>query len=904
MKEKNLLMFLSVTIVALLAISVPAQDGGVPIPIKFDHRGLMQIDGILKMNSKHHWGASNLVIKPNGGWAAQDYCLKNLKKTKNVFTADFNTKPKLKMKETVYRGKKGEPVKVKYSLIPVNGGEVSYEKVYVFFPFATKDFGGGEAVMDDGTKVSLPEKSSEAVIALPKATKSITISNGQKKVKIKSDTMLISLRDMRPKMTAFQVWLDYPKPKNIKKMEFDFEVSCEAIPFTTKADGKNWVELPFKGHEIQEGSILDLSEFSDSPAGKYGRIINKDGHFAFEKTGKRVKLIGTNLCYTANYLEKAEADKIAAHFKRMGYNSVRFHHTDVHLRKGNWKSQKSDDVDPAWLDKLDYMFAAMKKAGIYVTIDLYSQRRFGKGEIEGIDKAIVCEIKGLVPIHEPAYNAWKKLVIKWMNHVNPYTGIAWKDDPALVFVCPLNEDTVFSASYGPSKPFYLKKFEEWKKEKNLKSETPNTKEDPLYAQFLLEVKMKSNKKIEKFFHEELGMKAMITGSNWWNTMGQTFTRDQFDVVDNHEYSDHPQPWYLPAKYNQRTNLKATPTYMVPNFMASTRIFGKPFTCSEYNYCAPNKFRAEGGPMMGAYAALQNWDGLYRFAWAHDKKRVNDTLFMFGFDMSSDPLAQLAERQIILMFGRGDVAPANKKYVYGVTMKEATRQGVGNMWSTGLFPRPFNSLGLISQTGSQIVEGDRKIEGKFDGVVTNGVALTEADLNGNKYIASKNLPKDGKEFVSDTKEITLNRNKGYLKISSPKTECIVAPKEMKLKTKNLSIAGNKEFCSISVSAMDGTNLACSKRILLLHLTNILNSEATFSSKSMTTLIKYGKLPFIVKTNSVNVSLTNNNAEMKLYACNFSGKRIKEINTTYTNGTYSFKAEISAQNPYMIFEFATE
>jgi hypothetical protein len=904
-EESSMRLPVLFTALLLCASACASEDAVmVPIPILVEQRGLLTIDGVLRMNSEGTWGASNLVVKPFGGYAAQDYCLTNVVRVQGSITADFASSPKLRMVETTSEVKDAQGrkmMRVSYVLTPSTGGVASYEQVHVMLPLAATDLAGGTATLADGSVVPLPIQFGHEVV-VPPGSPSLTLAWGQKQLRVQSEKLQISLLDMRPKTSAFQLRLAYPAPTKVSEMRLAFDIGVETPAFAITADGTSWVELPL-AQPAAPGGILDFSALGGPPAGTHGRIIGTDGHFAYQQTGERVRLIGTNLCYTANYLDKPGADRIAAHFRAMGYNTVRFHHTDVHIRKDSWKSQSSDDIDPEYLDRLDYMFAAMKKAGIYVTIDLYTQRRFGKGEIAGIDQAIEGDIKGLVPIHEPAFEAWKKLVVTWMNHINPYTGLAWKDDPALLSICPLNEDSI-ACAWGSSlaKPLYLARFAAWKREQGLASTVEKPGDDPLFARFLVEVKMASNRKIEAFLRQ-LGVQALITGSNWWDTMAQTFMRDQFDLVDNHEYSDHPQPHWLPAKYNQQSNLTAHPTYITPIFMASTRVFGKPFTVSEYNYCAPNRFRAEGGALMGAYAALQDWDALYRFAWAHDEKRVNDSQSLYGFDLGSDPLNQLTERQIILLFRRGDVSAAHQRFVYGVTMADATRQGVGDMWSKGLFPHPFNALALRAQTGSQIVEGDRVITGRFDGVVASQ-PITEAALSGNPYLATTAIPASGTEIVSDTGEITLDRARGTLRVATPRSACIVAPAGLDLAAGGLSIARNDAFCSVSAHAMDDQPLATSGRVLLFHLTDVLNTGMSFASSSMTTLLHWGRLPYVVRTGSVKVSLRSSIPGMRLYACDYAGNRTRTIEATYADGAYVFQAIIAPGQPSMVYELVRE
>ena len=89
----------------------------------------------------------------------------------------------------------------------------------------------------------------------------------------------------------------------------------------------------------------------------------------------------------------------------------------------------------AQLDRLDYLFAAFKKQGIYVVTDLYASRRFRSG-----DNLPYRNAKGAFQSDPRARENWKAFVRAWLTHRNPYTGLTWAEDPALVMVNLINED--------------------------------------------------------------------------------------------------------------------------------------------------------------------------------------------------------------------------------------------------------------------------------------------------------------------------------------------------------------------------------------------------------------------------------------------------------------------------------
>lgn len=899
------LRLLACAALAVAALAAADPPPGVPLPIRTDHRGLLTIDGVLRADSQGAWGASNLVVRPPGGYAAQDYSLSGIVREGPRLSAEFATSPRLRLVQTVGEAKDaaGRPwTTVACELTPVQGGRASFDEVYAVLPLAAADAAGGMILLPGGRSVALPREPAGEVV-LPAGERELEVAWGDRRLRVRSDDLRIAVLDLRPKTTAFHIRLSHPAPRDAASLRLSYAVSAEAKPFVIEADGAAWVELP-PAREPAPGGILDFSALGGGPAGDEGRIVVRDGHLALAGSGRRIRLIGANLCYTANYPDREAADRLAARFRAMGYNAVRFHHTDIHLRAGAWEGQSSHDIDAANLDRLDYLFAAMKRAGLYVTIDLYTQRRFGRGEIAGIDQVVEGDIKALVPIHEPAFAAWARLVEKWLRHVNPYTGIAWKDDPALFSICPLNEDSIASVwSGGPARAMYLERFAAWKRERGLEAPAPEKPgEDPLFARFLVEVKTASDRRIEAYLRG-IGVQALLTGSNWWNTMPQAFERDGFDLVDNHQYADHPVPHWLPSRYNQQGNLTAQPTYMTPIFMAATRIFGKPFCVSEWNYCAPNRFRAEGGALMGAYAALQDWDALFRFAWAHDLKLIDGGAPLRGFDIATDPLSQLSERQVALLFRRGDVAPARRRFVYGVTMADATRQGTGDMWGRGLFPHPFNALALVSQTGSQVVDGGRGIAGAFAGVVAPEPPPAAA-LAGNPHLPLAQVPPVGDEAASDTGEIVLDRRRGVLRVATAASACVVAPGGSGWEAGDLAVSGGDGFASVSVHAMDGQPIARSGRLLLLHLTDVANQGMRFASPERTTLLHWGGAPHLARAGTVAVRVRSAVPGMRLYACDHAGNRVAAVDAAYADGAYAFRAAVARATPYLVYELVRE
>ena len=671
------------------------------------------------------------------------------------------------------------------------------------------------------------------------------------------------------------------------------EVNLHRIETPTYiVEGREWLPLEFNGGTAA-GSALDFSRLLDAPAGKYGPVIaTREGHFAFrDAPEKRIRFFGPNLVGTSSYLEKKTADDFVAKAVRLGYNSVRIHHFENDLIDRD--ASQSSTLNPKALDQLDYLFAELKKHGIYSCLDLYASRAMRPGdnvrEREGKTfEPFAFEMKVLVPISPTAMASWKAFARNFLTHRNPYTGMTWAEDPALYSLNLINEDPLVSLwnRIPQLVPLYEAKYHEYLRAKGL--DTPKNREDRsgLFIQFLNETQIRCIQEQIRFLREELHLSALITDLNMTSKFTLTEVRSHLDFVDNHQYWDHPsfpvEVWRLPYAFSNNSSISRyaeNPRYLMP-----TRIFGKPCTVSEYNFCSPNPFRMEAGPLIGGYAGLQNWDGLHRFAWSHSREKMMQLRAPISFDIVNDPQAQMAERIIAMLFLRGDVSPATPAYAFCVTPEEI-RGLTDSAGNAGDYPDEFTKLGLYARIGSL---GPRD---SFPGV-QNLFPLRknwEKALPRAACTALSGLEKTG-EITSANGEITLNTGKKTLKIVTPRSEVMTFSGDMAGKVMKLS--GADRYQTVALMSLDGKPLPESSSILLLQLTNLASNKMKFANALRSLLLGWGELPILLERGQVRVELTLP-AAMKVEALKCDGTSNGEIPAVYANGKLRFSADTGAR-----------
>ena len=406
------------------------------------------------------------------------------------------------------------------------------------------------------------------------------------------------------------------------------------------AAGGDWVPMR-PSAAVQPGSALDFSSVCgiDAPAGKYGRVVVRNGHFEFEKRpGVAQRFYGVNLCFGANYGQtKQEADGFAKRLARLGYNAVRLHHHDGMLATG---AKDGTTINPRNMAELDALVAALFENGIYVTTDLYVSRRvpYRQGGIDKDGHFEMGAFKEAVRTNDLAAANLVRFTKEWLTHVNPYTGRRWADEPGIVGISLVNENCPDNSTKLSSDGL----------------ERAKAAEDKFFAL------------MKRTIHDEIGSAIPLTDLNGWSTNpAWESCRRNFDYVDMHFYVDHPRfletPWRLPSSCGNANPLRGAKPHGVSG-AEQCRLDDKPFTITEWNFAAPGRFRGVGGIVTGAWAAQHDWDGLWRFAWSHDIVGVKtpEKKAIGYFDMSGDPLQLASERATMCLFLRRDIAVGDDK----------------------------------------------------------------------------------------------------------------------------------------------------------------------------------------------------------------------------------------------------
>jgi hypothetical protein len=624
-----------------------------------------------------------------------------------------------------------------------------------------------------------------------------------------------------------------------------------AVSLPSAPDGKM---KPFVlDHRGGGASVIDLSFLLDAPAGKRGFVRVANGHLV-TGDGKRLRLWGVNITDWSRgstmFPSKEDAPMWAATLARFGVNCVRLHFLDLATPRGLIDSTRDDtrSFDAQQLDKLDFFIAELKKRGVYININLNVGRSYKAGD-GVIDADKIRWAKGLTLFDPRLIELQKEYAKQLLTHYNPYTKTEYRNDPAIVTVELVNENALYIGFRAPT-PAYdnalLSLYNAWLRQKRSPAELAKLRtiagvaNDQLIPrlmgkevgaapperfytelEFFMEMERRYFLDMQSYLKDTLKVKAPLVASADHSHSGSSYpllaSTSLLDIVDGHTYWQHPGPRGIP-----NTPMVNDPRNSTVVELSRTAFAGKPYTVSEVNHPFPNDYASEGIPILAAYVALQDWDGVFWYTF--EPKVSADWKPMVGdpFDISHNPVKMTQLAAGALMFVRGDVRAAQQ-----VIKRSYSRQQVQDSIRLPGTERPYFTPGfpplLALRHGSRIAT--------LDGKPTEKIELREAD-----------------PIVSDTNELvwSASREKGGLvTVDAERTQAAIGfVKAHGKQLRHLAPEIDNRFASLTLSALDSKPIARSSRMLLTAGAAVTNTGVEWN-ETRSALKQWGTSPTLIE-----------------------------------------------------------
>lgn len=653
----------------------------------------------------------------------------------------------------------------------------------------------------------------------------------------------------------------------------------KTIPYTLP-----WGDMP-----------IDLSFVykNEKPAGKHGFLKTVGDKFVFEN-GTESRFWGTNFNSAQIFPPHEHSEKVAKRLSKVGVNIVRFHQMD-----GEWSTpnifqftrgeNKTDtqSFDAESMDRLDYLIYCLKKEGIYVYMDLLTYRRFKTGDRVEAASQLGDAAKPYSTYNRRLIELQKKFNHDLWNHINPYTKLAYKDEPSIVLVEVTNETDFWSQNVKvePYRTELENLYRSWAKNNNVNvgnEKVKFDKSDINIQQFFIDVTTDYyNEMIEHM--RGIGVKIPIAGTNWTRNAAHLTAQTAGDFTDSHPYYYDFGLWHDGSKRFMNEPMTGSTNNMIPG-LAFYNVPNKPFFVSEWDNPWPNEWRAESSLLMAAVGSMQGWGGFtihtYRYSLDEDIDMIakpvtadalNGVYYRGGsFDTFNDPAKFGLFYHAALITRRGDIRPAEK--TVNIKIKDL-RETYGKALSLTAEKHQVKTV-----LPGMVAEGD----------IVVGTDEAVVDL-------------ESGEVLSDTKELYRNLNKKIGWIDSPNTKAVYGfvGKEGEIPLTNVMINVKTDFATVAISTLTDEPIKNSTNMLLTAVGRAENTDSKYNEEH-TQLLNVGRGPIQVEIIEANIEIKTDKKNLRVMSINPQGMITGYMPSEYKDGVFKFSIGKEFQSMYYLIQ----
>ena len=400
-----------------------------------------------------------------------------------------------------------------------------------------------------------------------------------------------------------------------------------------------------------------------------------------------------------------------------------------------------------------------------------------------------------------------------------------------------------------------------------------------FISFLRDTEEKYWTDMYKFLKNDLKIKAVVMGTIISCSTPNLMAK--MDAVDAHTYWQHPT---FPGKSWDMGNWLVGTTSMVNESggptasMALQRVYGKPFTVTEYNHSFPNPYSSEAPLLLATVAGLQDWDAIFMFAYAHDRSYEHPGKMSGFFDIDQHPTKMANMIIAANMFSRGDVSAAKTELKFFLNYKEELEviRDKGGSWS-------------MADAG--------KVGAKKEYALINKIGMDIRELR--PPDEAPIIPNvDGMNiFNSDTGEIKWDisrKDKGVVIINSKKTKAVIGFIDGRTfdfgEVKIIPAKTMLDWCTIAMTIMKGEDFTKKSNSLLVLTGLAENTNMGWKNPEKTTVGNdWGDAPSLIEVIPAEIELTVPAGSVKVWSLDEKGNRAKEVEVKDKNGKATFNVD---------------
>ena len=528
-------------------------------------------------------------------------------------------------------------------------------------------------------------------------------------------------------------------------------------------------------------SLVDFSYMLDAPAGRHGFLETRDdGQFYFSD-GTQSRFWGVNIASRSVFQPPATIDQVVDVIARSGFNLVRIHHIDERNGIVDLSGSDTRHFNATRLQLLDYWIARLKARGIYVYLDLIDYRTFKPGDGVENAEALGRGAKPYALFNRPLIELQKEYARKLLvEHINPFTGLSYAQDPAVVMLELFDENGLFMKRHlwrlmpEPYGTEFKLLWNEWlrtqyasteklsrtwtnsrgekalmpsERLENNSIELPEMKlagkdastyarslDSPARrndaARFAYDVQRRYFSEMRSYLRG-LGVRIPLTAVTRSDDIPDLKSvADELDFIGNNFYWDHPfwkagNDWQPPFYFLSHNPLSEPGNNAFAPSVMLSKVRNIPLFVREWEYCWPNRYRAAGMLEAVAYACLQDVNAMILFTLGTHE----DANKLEFFDCHLDPVRWGLTGVAAKAFIQRDISPADFQVDVAYTQTDA--------FTYSDYASEVYRLGFVSRVQNALFDAAGRITGG-DGGEAPTLRIASGRSATGRYDGAKNL----------------------------------------------------------------------------------------------------------------------------------------------------------------------